>query len=148
MWFRSQFQRWLIVTTSNGMKNCFGSILHRYFLIGTHGTPNIKMQNHLLFIRILKTVDKEFRYVLPSFSNRNFKDMTYTGYLIANQAKWFCSGEGIDYDFCRYCGSYMFMRKAILCQIYPFLFFWCFSASRGWWYVKTEKKFLRKTVWL
>ena len=35
------------------------------------------------------------------------------------------------------------MRKAILCRIHPFLFFWCFSASRGR-YVKTEKKFCEK----
>ena len=33
-----------------------------------------------------------------------------TGYLIAKIDKYFCSGEDIDFDFCYYFGSYMFMR--------------------------------------
>ena len=43
---------------------------------GTDGTQILKCEVIYFFIRILKTVCKKFRYVLPSFSNRNFKDMT------------------------------------------------------------------------
>ena len=41
------------------------------------------------------------------------------------------SAEDIDFDFCWYLGSYVFMRKALLCWIHQFLFFWCYTLSTG-----------------
>ena len=39
------------------------------------------------------------------------------------------------------------MRKALLCWIHQFIFFWYFAPSTGW-YVKMQIHFLVKTVWM
>ena len=52
-----------------------------------------------------------------------------TGYLIAKWTKEFGSAEGIDFYFCWYFGSYLYMRQGYLCLVHRFLFNWCSPQS-------------------